>query len=84
MFKEIIYKKKEKEQKLYFIAQTIAKKTIEYAKEIIKPGLNLIELRKCAKTKCLNLGQILFGTMVLVRLYLQAMKLFNLFQEKNI
>ena len=26
MFNEIIYKKKEKEQKLYFIAQTIAKK----------------------------------------------------------
>lgn len=26
MFKEIIYKNKEKEQKLYFIAQTIAKK----------------------------------------------------------
>ncbi|MFR2204845.1 MAG: hypothetical protein ACLS5X_03860 [Eubacterium sp.] len=56
MFKEIIYKKKEKEQKLYFIAQTIAKKTIEYAKEIIKPGLNLIELRKMCENKMLELG----------------------------
>ncbi|MEE0129444.1 MAG: M24 family metallopeptidase [Eubacterium sp.] len=56
MFKEIIYKNKEKEQKLYFIAQTIAKKTIEYAKEIIKPGLNLIELRKMCENKMLELG----------------------------
>ena len=36
--------------------QEIAKMTIQYAKEIIKPGMNLIDLRKNLEKKMLELG----------------------------
>ena len=36
--------------------QKIAKMTIQYAKEIIKPGMNLIDLRNALEKKMLELG----------------------------
>lgn len=36
--------------------QKIAKMTIQYAKEIIKPGMNLIDLRNDLEKKMLELG----------------------------
>ena len=56
MFNIIIDKSAHKEQELYFKVQSIAKGTIDYAKEIIKPGLNLVELRKMCENKMLELG----------------------------
>ena len=56
MFSIIIDKKSYKEQELYFKVQSIAKSTIDYVKEIIKPGLSLVELRKMCENKMLELG----------------------------
>lgn len=56
MLNKIINIKAHKEQELYFKVQSIAKDTIDYAKEIIKPGLNLVELRKMCENKMLELG----------------------------
>lgn len=56
MLNKIINIKMHKEQELYFKVQSIAKGTIDYAKEIIKPGLNLVELRKMCENKMLELG----------------------------
>lgn len=56
MLNKIIDKKAHKEQELYFKVQSIAKSTIDYAKEIIKPGLNLVELRKMCENKIFELG----------------------------
>lgn len=56
MLNKIINIKAHKEQGLYFKVQSIAKGTIDYAKEIIKPGLNLVELRKMCENKMLELG----------------------------
>lgn len=56
MLNKIINIKAHKEQELYFKVQSIAKGTIDYAKEIIKPGLNLVELRKMCENKMLELG----------------------------
>lgn len=56
MLNKIINIKMHKEQGLYFKVQSIAKGTIDYAKEIIKPGLNLVELRKMCENKIFELG----------------------------
>lgn len=40
----------------YREVQQIAKKTIEYAKTIIKPGMNLLDIRKSCEQKMLELG----------------------------
>lgn len=56
MLNKIVNIKTHKEQELYFKVQSIAKSTIDYAKEIIKPGLNLVELRKMCENKMLELG----------------------------
>lgn len=56
MLNKIINIKMHKEQELYFKVQSIAKGTIDYAKEIIKPGLNLVELRKMCENKIFELG----------------------------
>ena len=40
----------------YFQVQQIAKDTLKYAKEIIKPGMNLLELRDLCEKKMLELG----------------------------
>lgn len=40
----------------YREVQQIAKKTIEYAKTIIKPGMNLLKLRELCEQKMLDLG----------------------------
>lgn len=40
----------------YREVQQIAKKTIEYARTIIKPGMNLLELRELCEQKMLDLG----------------------------
>ena len=56
MFSIIIDKKSYKEQELYFKVQSIAKSTIDYVKEKIKPGLSLVELRKMCENKMLELG----------------------------
>ena len=40
----------------YSEVQQIAKKTIEYAKTIIKPGMNLLDLRDLCERKMLELG----------------------------
>lgn len=56
MLNKIINIKTHKEQELYFKVQSIAKGTIDYAKEIIKPGLNLVELRKMCENKIFELG----------------------------
>lgn len=40
----------------YREVQQIAKKTIEYAKKIIKPGMNLVDVRKLCEQKMLELG----------------------------
>lgn len=56
MLNKIINIKTHKEQELYFKVQSIAKGTIDYAKEIINPGLNLVELRKMCENKIFELG----------------------------
>lgn len=56
MLNKIVNIKTHKEQELYFKVQSIAKSTIDYAKEIIKPGLSLVELRKMCENKMLELG----------------------------
>lgn len=40
----------------YKEVQQIAKKTIEYARSIIKPGMNLLDIRKLCEEKMLELG----------------------------
>ena len=40
----------------YKEVQQIAKKTIEYAKKIIKPGMNLLDIRELCEQKMLELG----------------------------
>ena len=40
----------------YREVQQIAKKTIEYAKKFIKPGMNLVDVRKLCEQKMLELG----------------------------
>lgn len=40
----------------YAKIQSIAKQTIEYIKKIIKPGMNLLEIRKFCEEKLLELG----------------------------
>lgn len=36
----------------YYEVQKIAKDTIDFARQNIKPGMNLIDVRKCVKIKC--------------------------------
>lgn len=59
----------------YREVQRIAKTTIEYAKTIIKPGMNLLHLRKLCEQKMLELGADSFCIGILEPLYLQEMKL---------
>lgn len=40
----------------YKEVQQIARETIEYAKTFIKPGMNLLEVRKLCEQKMLELG----------------------------
>lgn len=40
----------------YTEVQNIAKKTIEFAKENIRPGMTLLEIRKLCETKMMELG----------------------------
>lgn len=40
----------------YKEVQQIARETIEYAKTFIKPGMNLLEMRKLCEQKMLELG----------------------------
>ena len=40
----------------YKEVQQIAKETIEYAKDIIKPGMNLLDIRRMCEEKMLELG----------------------------
>ena len=60
----------------YREVQRIAKTTIEYAKTIIKPGMNLLHLRKLCE-------QIRSGIGMLVHLYLQEMKLRYRYPENS-
>lgn len=45
----------------YKEVQQIAKETIEYAKDIIKPGMNLLDIRRLCEEKCWSWEQIPFG-----------------------
>lgn len=67
----------------YSEVQQIAKKTIEYAKTIIKPGMNLLDLRDLCERKMLELGADSFGIGILVRLFLQEMKQQYRCRERN-
>lgn len=44
------------EKQSYTKIQLAAKKTIEYIKSIIKPGMNLLEIRRLCEDKLLELG----------------------------
>ena len=44
------------EKQSYSRIQLVAKQTIEYIKKIIKPGMNLLEIRKLCEEKLLELG----------------------------
>ena len=44
------------EMQSYSQIQMVAKQTIEYIKKIIKPGMNLLEIRKLCEEKMLELG----------------------------
>ena len=44
------------EKQSYSRIQMVAKQTIEYIKKIIKPGMNLLEIRKFCEEKLLELG----------------------------
>ena len=44
------------EKQSYSRIQLVAKQTIEYIKKIIKPGMNLLEIRKFCEEKLLELG----------------------------
>ena len=44
------------ERQSYSRIQLVAKQTIEYIKKIIKPGMNLLEIRKFCEEKLLELG----------------------------
>ena len=62
------------EKQSYSRIQLVAKQTIEYIKKIIKPGMNLLEIRKFCEEKLLEVGADSFWYGMLVHLYLQEMK----------
>ena len=45
-----------KERQSYSQIQLVAKQTIEYIKKVIKPGMNLVAIRKACEEKMLELG----------------------------
>lgn len=53
---QLIEKYLQIEKQSYSRIQQTAKQTIEYVKKIIKPGINLVELRKLCEKKLLELG----------------------------
>ena len=53
---KLIEKYMQIEKKSYSQIQLAAKQTIEYIKNIIKPGMNLLEIRKLCEEKLLDLG----------------------------
>jgi len=53
---KLIAKYLEIEKATYHKMQLAAKKTIEYIKKIIRPGINLLEIRKACEEKLLELG----------------------------
>lgn len=53
---KLIEKYMQREKQSYSQIQLAAKKTIEYIKNIIKPGMNLLEIRKFCEEKLLELG----------------------------
>ena len=53
---KLIEKYKQIEKQSYSRIQLVAKQTIEYIKKIIKPGMNLLEIRKFCEEKLLELG----------------------------
>lgn len=53
---KLIEKYMQIEKQSYSQIQLAAKKTIEYIKNIIKPGMNLLEIRKFCEEKLLELG----------------------------
>ena len=44
------------ERNEYIRVQSIAKETIKYIRKVVKPGMNLIELRNACEEKLLELG----------------------------
>lgn len=53
---KLIEKYMQIEKQSYSQIQQVAKQTIEYIKKIIKPGINLLEIRKLCEEKLLELG----------------------------
>ena len=53
---KLIEKYLHRERQAYRQIQTVAKKTIEYIKNMIKPGMNLLEIRKLCERRMLGLG----------------------------
>jgi hypothetical protein len=53
---KLIEKYLQAEMKSYVQIQQVAKQTIDYIKNIIKPGMNLLEIRKLCEDKMLELG----------------------------
>lgn len=53
---KLIEKYQNEERRFYSQIQQVAKQTIEYIKKIIKPGMNLLEIRKLCEEKLLESG----------------------------
>ena len=68
----------------YTDVQNIAKKTMEFIKDNIKPGITLPEIRILCETKMMELGADSFWYWDVGHLFLPEMKPRYLFQEKNI
>ena len=68
----------------YTEVQNIAKKTIEFIKDNIQPGMTLLEVRHLCETKMMELELILFGIGMWGLLFLLGMKPHYPFQGKNI
>jgi hypothetical protein len=71
---KLIEKYLQAEMKSYVQIQQAAKQAIDYIKNIIKPGLNLLEIRRLCEEKLRSQVQILFGIGVLEHLYLRGMR----------
>ena len=58
----------------YALVQRIAKDTIKYIKNTIKPGMNLMEVRELCERKLYDLGADSFGIGILGHLCLRGKK----------
>lgn len=63
--------------------QFIAKQTMDYIKNVITPGMKLMQVRKMCEKKMLELGADSFWYWDIGAFIFQAMIQQNLFQEKS-